>query len=140
MTAETEFVEICGCCLMPRQPESNHKNCFWGDEHEEIIGPRGTQIFCFQAGDTAETFWNCLSSLTTGLERESCTVSAIRNRRSPEWIRRCALEDMESERIVNKRERYERIAYFCKRRAYELAPQLELHPIRPEGFHGRASL
>ncbi len=100
----------------------------WYDEHEMIITSRGVRLFCFRGGDTAETFWEYLRSVLADLEAKSRTSSAIESRRAPEWVRLCAMEEMYVERNLHKRERYEKIANFCKRRAYELAPTLECLP------------
>lgn len=110
---------------MPKILSFSQQVCSWRDEHEEIIGPSGVRVFCFLKGDMAETFWEYLRNVLIGLSPKSCTYSAIENKRCPEWIRQCALDEMDRERNLRRRESYERIASFCKRRAYELAPTLE---------------
>ena len=117
--------ESCSLCGMPKLPTPGGHPFSWRDEHEELLIPKGVRVFCFLKGDTAETFWEYLRSQLRSLDSKSCTASAIENKRAPEWIRQCALEEMNKERNTRQRERYEKIANFCKRRAYELAPKLE---------------
>ncbi len=123
-TANTD--ERCGCCGMLKFQSSGRMRS-WYEEHEIIVSSKGVRVFCFRDGDTAETFWEYLRSVLVDLEAKSCTSSAIESRRAPEWVRLCAMEEMYSERNLHKRERYEKIANFCRRRAYELAPALEAY-------------
>ncbi len=119
--------ERCQRCGMLKFRSSGYTRS-WYEEHEMIVSSKGVRVFCFRDGDTAETFWEYLRSVLVDLEAKSCTSSAINSRRAPEWVRLCAMEEMYSERNLHKRERYEKIANFCKRRAYELAPALECLP------------
>ena len=116
-----DYYECCSLCGMPKLLPSSRPVLSWHNTHEQVLCPTGIRVFCFTKGDTAETFWNYLHFVLVDLRTRSCTSSAIENRRAPEWIRQCALEEMEIERNVHRRERYERIANFCKRRAGELA-------------------
>jgi hypothetical protein len=117
---------------MARRPPAAREVVAWCDEHEEIAGPHGVRVFCFLSGNPSETFWAYLGSVLGDLGPRSCTSTAIERRRAPEWIRQCALEDMDRERNTRRRERYEWIASFCRRRGYELAPGFESSPrVRP---------
>jgi hypothetical protein len=127
--SEVDLYEVCSFCGMRKHARLSRRDLAWGEEHEEIYTAEGLRVFCFLKGDTAETFWSYLGNALVDLGdlgAKSCTYTAIAQRRSPDWIRQCALEEMNKERITNRRERYERIANFCQRRAYELAPELEL--------------
>jgi hypothetical protein len=123
-----DYYEVCSFCGTCKRAHVSRRELAWRDEHEEVATPEGVRVFCFLKGDTAETFWEFLGNVLDDLGTKSCTYSAIEQRRAPDWIRQCALEEMNRERIVSRRERYERIASFCQRRAYELAPELEIIP------------
>lgn len=120
--------KVCSLCGARKQAHVARRERAWRDEHEEVATPEGVRVFCFLHGNTAETFWEFLFDVLTDLGTKSCTYSAVEQRREPDWIRQCALEEMNKERILSRRERYERIANFCQRRAYELAPELEIAP------------
>jgi hypothetical protein len=117
------YWEYCSVCGMRKGPSSLGSLGSWLDDHEEIACPKGTVLFCFREGNPAETFWEYLRWVTGGLSAPSSTSSAVEHQRAPEWIRQCALEDMDRERNSRIRERYETIASFCRRRADELAQE-----------------
>ena len=123
-----DYYEVCSFCGSRKRAHVARRERAWRDEHEEVLTPEGVRVFCFLKGDTAETFWEYLVDTLIELGTKSCTYSAIEQRREPDWIRQCALEEMNKERVLSRRERYERIANFCQRRAYELAPELETVP------------
>ncbi len=124
----SDFYEVCSFCGARKRAHVGRRERAWRDEHEEVATPEGVRVFCFLKGDTSKTFWEYLGNVLVDLGTKSCTYSAIEQRREPDWIRKCALEEMHKERLMSRRERYERIANFCQRRAYELAPELENVP------------